>query len=256
MKKVFRSNFNYLENQFDDILNKFKKEGNLIGSEKRNIIKFFDLNGGTKVNVKSFKKPNFINALIYGYIRKSKARRSFEYATILQEKGIGTPQPFAYFENISLFGLRESYYFSEQQEVNCELRKVIFDINYPEREIIFKQLAQFFYKIHNFGIEFIDNTAGNTLVKKVKDEEYYFYLVDLNRMAFHDNLTIQKRASNLAKLTNDNIVNELISDEYSRLMKVQKNIFSKLLQSESDRFLNKFNRRKNLKKKLFFGNKT
>ena len=71
MKKVFRPNFNHLENQFDSILNKFKREGELIGSEKRNVIKFFDLEDGTKVNVKSFKKPN-INTKTMAEMTKKK----------------------------------------------------------------------------------------------------------------------------------------------------------------------------------------
>jgi hypothetical protein len=57
----------------------------------RNVIKLFDLNGQT-INIKSFKVPNIVNKA-YKYFRKSKAKRSFEYATILLENGIGTPQP-------------------------------------------------------------------------------------------------------------------------------------------------------------------
>ena len=52
-----------------------------------------------------YSKPNFINSLIYGYLRKSKAQRSFEYAKILLSKNIGTPQPFAFYENKTIFGL-------------------------------------------------------------------------------------------------------------------------------------------------------
>jgi hypothetical protein len=32
--------------------------------------------------------------------KKSKARRSYEYATLLLDKGIGTPQPIAFLENL------------------------------------------------------------------------------------------------------------------------------------------------------------
>ena len=251
MKKIFHPDYEYLESHFDSLLTQFKTSGELIGSEKRNIIKVFKHNNFS-INIKSFKIPNVINAVVYGYIRKSKARRSFEYARILQSNGIGTPQPFAFFENKTLLGLKESYYFSEHQDVDCEFRKIIFDPGYPNREEIIKQLARFFYIVHNFGIEFIDNTAGNTLVKKKDNENYAFYLVDLNRMRFHKNFSIVQRASNLAKLTNDVFVNNIISEEYSKLLHIPKDTFYNLLQSESNRFLNNFNRRKNLKKKLFF----
>lgn len=255
MKKVFRPNFNHLENQFDSILNKFKREGELIGSEKRNVIKFFDLEDGTKVNVKSFKKPNTLNAIIYGYIRKSKAQRSFEYASLLLEKGIGTPQPYAYYENKSFLGLEQSYYFSNQQEIDLMFRNLVFDSNYPNRTEIIKQTAHFFYKIHNLGIEFIDNTAGNTLIKKISDNQYEFYLVDLNRMSFHKSLTMQQRAKNLAKLTTEEDINEILAFEYAKLYNVDSEKFYSVLQNEAIGFLNKFNKRKSIKKKLKFWKK-
>ena len=138
-----------------------------------------------KLILNHLKKPNFLNALVYGYIRKSKAERSFEYAQILLRKNIGTPQPYAFYEKKTLLGLSESYYFSEQQDIDLMFRNLIFDPNYPNRVEIIKQSANFFYKIHNLGIEFIDNTAGNILITKVGENEYNFYLVDLNRMIFH-----------------------------------------------------------------------
>ena len=76
----------------------FNTSGILFGDGQRNKIKLFELEGKT-INIKSFKVPNLINKIAYKYFRKSKARRSFEYATTLLEKGIGTPQPIAYFEN-------------------------------------------------------------------------------------------------------------------------------------------------------------
>jgi hypothetical protein len=89
--------------------------GTVFGSGDRNVIKLFDLNGQT-INIKSFKVPNIVNKVAYKYFRKSKAKRSFEYATILLENGIGTPQPLAYYENYNSIGLRDSYYVSEHLE--------------------------------------------------------------------------------------------------------------------------------------------
>jgi hypothetical protein len=44
--------------------------------------------------------PHLINKIVYKKFRKSKARRSYEYATLLLDKGIGTPQPIAFLENL------------------------------------------------------------------------------------------------------------------------------------------------------------
>lgn len=255
MNKTFCPNFEYLENQFDDILKDFKKKGKLIGSENRNVIKYFNLEDGTKVNVKSFKKPHLLNTIVYGYIRKSKAQRSFEYAFLLHEKNIGTPQPFAYYENKFFLGLRESYYFSVQQDVDLMFRNLIQDSNYPNRNEIIKQTAQFMFKIHNEGIEFVDNTAGNTLIKKVSENEYKFYLVDLNRMNFHSDLTMMQRVKNLAKLTTEEDVNSILAKEYAKLYKVDENDFFQMLKVESYRFINKFKRRRKFKKAIKFWKK-
>jgi len=254
MKKIFHPEYKQFEPVFNSLLKNFKTEGDLIGSEKRNVIKVFRVED-FKINIKSFKKPNFLNALIYGYIRKSKAERSFEYAQILLSKNIGTPQPYAFYEKKTLLGLSESYYFSEQQDIDLMFRNLIFDPNYPNRDEIIKQSANFFYKIHNLGIEFIDNTAGNTLIKKVGENEYNFYLVDLNRMSFHKELSLNQRAKNIAKLTNDSYINKVFSDAYATLYGIESDVFYTLLMKESNNFLQNFNKRKKIKKQLKFWKK-
>lgn len=254
MKKIVHPDYTYLQPKFDFLLKNFKNTGELIGSEKRNVIKVFQIEGFS-VNIKSFKKPNFFNSFIYGYIRKSKAQRSFEYAKILLSKNIGTPQPFAFYENKTITGLKESYYFSLQQDVDLMFRNLIFDENFLNRDEIIKQSAAFFFKIHNQGIEFIDNTAGNTLIKKVAENKYEFYLVDLNRMSFHESLSLEQRIKNIAKLTTDNYINRKFSEAYAPLFGVSVDEFYGLLMNASQNFLDKFNRRKKLKKQLKFWKK-
>ena len=99
-------------------------------------------------------------------------------------------------------------------------RNLIFEPDYPNRDEIIKQSAAFFFKIHNQGIEFIDNTAGNTLIKKVDENKYEFYLVDLNRMNFHDSLSLEQRVKNIAKLTTDSYINKKFSEAYAPLFGV------------------------------------
>jgi hypothetical protein len=48
----------------------------LIGTGDRNVIKRIEI-GGIAMAVKSFKRPNWINRLVYRYWRKSKAHRSY-----------------------------------------------------------------------------------------------------------------------------------------------------------------------------------
>ena len=78
-----------------NIIKNFGTEGDLLVAGKRNIIKTFRYDT-IVLNIKSFKIPIFINGIIYRYFRKSKARRSFEFATILRQKNIGTPKAIGY----------------------------------------------------------------------------------------------------------------------------------------------------------------
>ena len=137
----------------------------LFGNGKRNTIKLFELEGKT-INVKSFKVPSFYNKIAYKFFRKSKARRSYEYANRLLKYGIGTPQPIAFAENFSFIGLNKSYYISEHLESDLTFRELVENPDYPDHENILRQFIRFSYNLYENGIEFLDHSPGNTLIKK------------------------------------------------------------------------------------------
>ena len=72
----------------------FEQAGEYLTKGDRNVIKKATINGLT-LTIKKFKTPHFFQALVYTYLRKSKARRSFEYAKNLIGYGINTPFPIA-----------------------------------------------------------------------------------------------------------------------------------------------------------------
>ncbi|MAP53765.1 MAG: Kdo domain containing protein, partial [Altibacter sp.] len=109
LKGTICAGFQHKVSEIVEMITHFETRGTLLGDGERNTIKLFNLDELT-VNVKSFKRPNLINRIAYRYFRKSKAERSYTYANTLLEKGIGTPQPIAYFENRDLLGLKDSYY--------------------------------------------------------------------------------------------------------------------------------------------------
>jgi len=221
---------------------------------KRNSIKLFDFRE-IKVNIKSFKIPNFINKIAYRYFRKSKARRSFEYATFLLENGFGTPQPIAYIENYDWIGLRDSYYASEHLECDLTFRRLLELKDYPDHEIILRQFMQFSYSLHQKGIEFKDHSPGNTLIKKNINGKYDFFLVDLNRMSFHKEMSFDLRMKNLCRLTPVKEMVVVMSNEYAKLSgEPEKIIFETLWKYTAD-FQEKFYRKKRLKKRLKFWKK-
>lgn len=224
-------------------------DGKFFGDGTRNTIKIFMLNGKL-VNIKSFKIPVLINKIAYRYFRKSKAQRSFEFAQILLKKNIGTPQPIAFYEEISFPGLRKSYYVSEQMEYDLTFRELINIPDYPDHENILRQFTHFCFELHEKGIEFLDHSPGNTLIKKTSDNHYDFYLVDLNRMLFHESMDMDLRLKNLQRLTPKKEMIEVMSSEYAKWYHVPEEIIFKNLWDKTITFKEKFEKKKRLKKKL------
>lgn len=233
------------------IIKNFNTSGQLFGNGDRNVIKLFDIEG-SKINIKAFKIPNLINKVAYRYFRKSKARRSFEYATILLEKGIGTPQPLAFLENFNLVGLRDSYYVSEHLVTDLTYRELVEIPDYPDHDKILRQFTRFSFELHQKGIEYLDHSPGNTLIKKKEDGNYEFFLVDLNRMEFHESMTFEMRMKNLCRLTPLKEMVAVMSNEYAKLYtESEEKTFETLWKYTAD-FQEHFYRKKRLKKKLKF----
>ncbi|MRX39872.1 Kdo domain containing protein [Flavobacterium sp. LC2016-23] len=236
------------------IIEAFNTSGTIFGNGQRNIIKLFEFNHKT-INIKSFKIPNLINKVAYKYFRKSKARRSFEYATILLEKGIGTPQPIAFLENFNWLGLRDSYYVSEHLVTELTYRELVEIPDYPDHENILRQFTRFSFHLHEKGIEFLDHSPGNTLIKKITEDTYDFFLVDLNRMEFHDTMSFEMRMKNLCRLTPVKEMVAVMSNEYAKLYgESEQKTFDTLWKYTAD-FQEQFYRKKRLKKKLKFWKK-
>ncbi len=233
------------------MLENFGSDGILFGDGKRNKIKLFDL-GGITINIKSFKKPILINQIIYKYFRKSKARRSYEYATTLLEKGIGTPQPIAFFENYTWLGLKDSYYVSEHLETELTFRELINIPDYPDHSTILRQFTQFTFDLHEKGIEFLDHSPGNTLIKKIGEGKYAFFLVDLNRMNFHSEMSFDVRMKNFSRLTPKKEMISIMSDEYAKCYSQSSNLVFEKMWQETCRFREGFERKKRIKRKLKF----
>lgn len=251
MKHVIHPNFQSHAAAIEQIIGGFGKGGTLFGDGKRNTIKLFDLDGKT-INVKSFQVPNLVNRIVYNFFRRSKAERSYEFANRLLSKGIGTPQPVGYFENFESFMLADSYYISEHLQCDLTYRELITQPDYPEHDLILRQFVRFSYNLHQNGIEFLDHTPGNTLIKKVADGQYEFFLVDLNRMQFHNSMTLRQRIDNLSKLTSKREMVEVMSDEYARLCGRSYDEVLKLMLQQTELHRNRFLRKKRIKKQLQF----
>ncbi len=249
--------FKFLSQKFpqDKILTLIKGfdsiDGRPLGDGKRNRIKIFNLDN-EEINIKSFKVPNLINKIVYKYFRKSKARRSFEYANDLLKNEIGTPYPIAFHEEYSIFGLEKSYYVSEHLETELTFRELVTIPNYPDHENILRKFTKFSFDLHEKGIEFLDHSPGNTLIKKVGEGQYDFFLVDLNRMNFHPTMNFESRMKNLRRLTPKQEMIVIMSSEYSKWYNKSEAVIFDALWKQTTEFQKKFARKKRIKKKLKF----
>lgn len=250
MKVFFAKEFSQYSEEIAHLIKKFSNTGTIIGDGSRNIIKFFKISDRL-INIKSFKQHNIINRHVYKFYRKSKARRSFEYALLLIDKKFYTPTPIAYIENHDFIGLTSSYYISEQLENSFTLNEILNDQDFPERIEIIRGYTALMYDLHQNGIQFIDNAAGNFLVKK-ENGINRFYIVDLNRMNFYDRIEIDKRLKNFARFTLDKEIMNIISEEYASLSGLSPQYCLKKISDASNKMLFKRKVKKVLKFYKYF----
>lgn len=254
MKRIYSDNWVKYQAELDEIIARFDRSGQLFDDRKRNQIKMFPFQAIT-LNVKSFKVPNLINKIAYRFFRKSKAQRSFEYAQYLLENGIGTPQPIAYYLELKPFGLGRSFYVSEHQAYDLTYRELVEDRAYPQWEEILRSFTRFTYLLHQKGIEFKDHSPGNTLITKQDNDEFSFALVDLNRMAFHESMSLELRMKNMCRLTPHQEMVRIMSNEYALVSGESEEVIFAMLWQMTQDFQHRFYRKKRLKKQLKFWKK-
>ncbi len=174
-------------------IEKYFGQSQVVLQDARNLIKEIEFNAQRLV-VKSFKVPHLLNRFSYSYLKKSKARRSYEFALKIKQF---TPKPIAYIEHRMNALLTKSYFICEQFEHDFNMQAPLFN-NHPDKQTIFKQFAQFVYALHEQNIMHRDLSPGNILIKANK-HKYQFKIVDINRMVFKT-LNIKERAKNFNKL--------------------------------------------------------
>ncbi|MFA8433521.1 MAG: hypothetical protein ACEPOZ_03295 [Marinifilaceae bacterium] len=190
----------------------FENQGQVI-QEGRNLIKVIDLEG-LRINVKSFKKPNIINRFAYRYLRDSKAKRSFLYATKLLHLGVSTPAPLAYIEFYEYGGLSRSYYISIQEDCDYTYRELL-GRKIEEISNVLEEFTRFTYNFHKNGVYFIDHSPGNTLIKE-QISGFKFFLVDLNRTKFKP-VDLNLGIKNFHRLGANEAMVRVMAKEYARL---------------------------------------
>ncbi|MCK8522110.1 lipopolysaccharide kinase InaA family protein [Aquimarina sp. D1M17] len=236
-----------------EVISNFESYSKILGAAERNIIKIAEVDG-KEYTIKSFKIPNIINQVAYKFLRKSKAQRSYEYANKLLDFGINTPFPVAYDLYTTLFLFKKSYYVSELVDCDLTYRELTTDFGIPDHEEILRAFTRFTYKLHENGVNFLDHSPGNTLIKRKTGGGYDFYLVDLNRMEFGP-MNFETRVKNFAKLTIHKSMIEIMSNEYAKCTGEDEEKIFQLMWQTTKEFQDKFYRKIRIKKRVFFWKK-
>ena len=174
MKINFANDNSIPKDKIRNFIECFPDEGTQLSSG-RNEIRIFRIDDSL-INIKSFKVPNAINRIAYKFFRKSKAERSFNYASKISQDGIGTPRPIAYAEETNPLTFGESYYVCEHQAYDLTYRDLVTEPDYPDHENILRAFTRFTFELHEKQIQFLDHSPGNTLIKK-EGQDYKFFLL-------------------------------------------------------------------------------
>ena len=211
MKVVVNPTYHSLMSFITSLPECFGKEGTVI-YEGRNHLKRFDIET-VQLTVKSFRILKFFNRIIYTFFRSSKAKRSYLHGMTLLEKGINTPEPVAYIENRKRGLLSDSYYICMYFESDGMMRE-FHRGTLVGREMLLQQFARFTASLHEQAVHPLDYSPGNILYQ-VKDEQYSFSLVDINRMRF-ETVGMKTGCESLRRLWGSHEMITFIAAEYAR----------------------------------------
>lgn len=201
--------------------------------KKRNTIKIFEVDHDMW-NVKSFQVPHLVNRFAYKYVRKSKARRSFEHAQVLLKKGILTPNPIGYVEYSEAIGLTNSFYISQNLSYDYDFG-VVLDSGFSDKENLLNQFTDFTFQLHENDIHHFDHSKGNTLICETAEGQYDFYLIDLNRMRFEE-MTYEKRIDNFNRLSLTPDMIKIVGRKYAALINQDENKVIKDIENSCEKF--------------------
>ncbi len=183
MKKIIHPEYVRLESSFEKII-AGDYTPDIVFCNKRNVVEKVTI-AGEEFVVKRYKQPPLINRIAYCLFRKSKARRAYEYAIELLERGVDTPFPVAYYESYKK-GLFDYGVFISKY-VPYQLFENVYDESVPadERAAILEGFVDFMLSVHKKGIKPMDMNGGNIFYHKGEESgEYRYALTDINRMQF------------------------------------------------------------------------
>jgi hypothetical protein len=215
----------------------------------RNEIKVLTVPEG-KIVIKAFGKIYLFNRFAYAWLRPSKAKRSFEYALELEKRGVDTPPPIGYLECYRGGLLRENMYVYNYCPRTHDLREMLRDKDYPDRDQLLQALARYACSLIRRGVYHRDFSPGNVLF--TRDEGgYHFTLIDINRIHFGP-VSSEKKYRIFRRLMTDEHALTVLADAYAACLSDDPSYVRDQVLSHAGEFARKRARKKKFKKLLRF----
>ena len=235
-KEIFPNGF-----ALKDFEEDFFQNQNILNDD-RNIIKVMKL-GEDETVVKSFKTPNLLQAVIYKFFRRSKAKRSFENSVLLKSRGVKVAEPIGYIEVFDRFRLRQSYFISSKLDFDFSLDAAT-EKKMEDYKDILSNFVHYTYDLHKKNIMHLDYGVENICIKKTT-KGYVFYLVDLNRLK-DGHVSEKKGVKNLARISSNPEIIKIIAETYATKISYS----SVKTHKELKKFISRVRQRVKLKKSL------
>jgi len=162
----------------------------------RNELRSFHQDGYELV-VKSYKHPNALNAVVYGFLRESKAERAYHHALRLLGGGVGTPEPVCFLTCRRYFLFGDSYLITLRSTCPYTYRDLA-SRTFDRRNEILEAIARTTARMHECGFLHRDYSAGNILFDDAPGV-IPVEIVDLNRMSF-GSVGLEKGCRNFERL--------------------------------------------------------
>lgn len=169
---------------------------------------------GQQFVVKSFHRPHFINRLVYGLLRPSKAKRSFQYAEAFLKMGVGTPQPVAYVNVRDGLQFDKSFYISLKSPCPHTYAE-LFDHQFEFADDVVRAVGHATAILHQHGYAHKDYGRGNILFGLV-DGQVKIEIVDLNRMHIGP-IGLKAGCKNFERLPATPHMHRLMAEAYARV---------------------------------------
>lgn len=212
MKIVINPTYEPLRAWIETIPQIFASTGEVIYDE-RNQVRALTAPDGTKICVKRFHIPRFLNKFIYRFVRDSKAKRAYENGLYLLAHHVGTPEPIAYIEEYHGGGLGYSYLITRLSELK-HLHREFTQAYTPALDATIRPLARFAAHMHEEGILHLDFSPGNILWDKINGQ-YQFEIIDINRMAFR-RVSMNAGCRSFCRLCARTPFFDTLADEYAQ----------------------------------------